>query len=187
MRYQQLIETKNILYHGDNVGTTDLHAKWMMHGESNNQEGIGIYFTPSIKAAQTYGKKVSSIDITGLNIKDSRGLVADIIPARDAIMLLRYLHQQDKTNDDGMWYMMTDYGIQASEPTEVEDHHFSELHHAMKMSQIRNWQIELAQASDAVSFVTGWNKYIGIDGIYEVESKFYAIINTNITSTPVNF
>ena len=187
MRYYQLIESKNVLYHGDNFGTTDLQAKWMLHGDSNNQEGVGIYFTPSFDVAQSYGEKVTAIDITGLNIKDSRGIVEDIVPDRDAIMLLKYLHEHDHKNDNSLWYMMTDYNIMVFEPSEVEDHHLVELHQKMKGTEIRNWQIELTQASDVVTFVTGWNKYIGIDGLYERESKFYAIINTSITSTPVNF
>ena len=183
MRYQQLFESNTTLYHGDNVGTTALNSQWMMHGESNNQEGVGIYFTPDINAAKTYGTKISSIDISGLKIKKSRDLVVDVISRAAGTKLIRHL---SKTSED-FWYLLTDYGIELAEPTDMMDYHMTELFDMMKMNEIRNWQLELALASDVNAFVAGWNKFIKIDGIYETDTKFYAIINTDITATPVNF
>lgn len=183
MRYHQLCESNTTLYHGDNVGTTVLQSKWMLHGESNNQEGVGIYFSPDIKAAESYGSKISSIDISGLKIKKSRDLVVDNISRNNGAKLIQHL----SNNSEDFWYVYSDYGIEVAEPTDVRPHHAAQLFDKMKMSEIRNWQIELVQASDVNLFVTGWNKYIKIDGIYETDSKFYAIINTNIVATPVNF
>jgi hypothetical protein len=183
MRYHQLLESNTTVYHGDSHGTTSLNSKWMLHGESNNQEGVGIYFSPDIKVAKSYGPKVSSIDISGLNIAKSRDLVTDIISQDDAIMLLSYLHK----HSEDFWYMLTDYGIEIAEPEEVEEGHLYALHNMMQTQEVRNWQIELTQASDVVTFVTAWNKYIDIDALYETDSKFYAVINTSITATPVNF
>lgn len=35
-------ESNNIsVYHGDDFNTTKLDPKWMLHKDSNNQEGVG--------------------------------------------------------------------------------------------------------------------------------------------------
>jgi hypothetical protein len=181
MRFTELFEQSNIVYHGDNIGTTALEAKWMMHGESNNQEGVGIYFTPDIKVATNYGPKVSVIDLSGLTIENSRSSVDEIINDENAIALITYLSQ----NNENFWYKFSDYGIEVAEPEDVEEYHSEELYHHMRTQMVRDWQIELTQASDVITFVTGWNKFIPIDGLFERESMFYAIINTDIVATPV--
>jgi hypothetical protein len=181
MRYQQLVESNTTVYHGDNIGTTALEAKWMMHDTSNNQEGVGIYFTPDIKVATNYGHKVSAIDLSGLTIENSRSSVEDIINDENAIALITYLSQ----NNEDFWYIFSDYGIEVTEPEDVEEYHSEELYHHMRPQMVRDWQIELTQASDVITFVTGWNKFIPIDGLFERETMFYAIINTDITATPV--
>jgi hypothetical protein len=182
MRYQQLIENKSIVYHGDSIGTTALQAKWMMHDTSNNQEGVGIYFTPDINVATNYGPKVSAIDLSGLTIENSRSPVENIIDDENAIALITYLSQ----NNDDFWYIYSDYGIEVAEPEDVEEYHSEELYQHMRTQMARDWQLELTQASDVITFVTAWNKFIPIDGIFERETMFYAIINTDIVATPVN-
>jgi hypothetical protein len=118
-----------------------------------------------------------------LKIKKSRDLVADVISRAAGTKLIHHL---SKTSED-FWYLLTDYGIELAEPTDMMDYHVAELFDMMKMNEIRNWQLELALASNVNAFVAGWNKFIKIDGIYETDTKFYAIINTAITATPVNF
>ena len=182
MKIYQLLESSNLLYHGDNVGTTRLRPEWMMHGKSINQEGVGIYFSPDIAVAESYGSKISSIPREGLRIVDSRAPVGKVIPANNAIKLFTYLNE---VNED-FWYMISDY-TEVSGPDEITNAHLRKLFMLTSVGEIRNWQIELAQASSTVDLVTGWNKYINIDGVYEKKSNFYAIINTSIVATPVNF
>jgi hypothetical protein len=182
MRFRELFESNNIVYHGDNIGTTDLQAKWMMHDTSNNQEGVGIYFTPDIKVATNYGPKVSAIDLRGLQIVDSRSSVDSVIDQNNAIALIAYL----SNNNEDFWYIFSDYGMEVAEPEDVEEYHFRELYSKMAPQMVRDWQIELTQASDVITFVTGWNETIPIDGLLESESMFYAIINTDIVATPVS-
>lgn len=182
MKISQLLEDSNLLYHGDNVGTTVLNPRWMMHDNSNNQEGVGIYFSPSIEIAKTYGNKISSIPVTGLRIVDSRQPVSKSIPASNAINLFAYLNEVN----ENFWYMVSDY-VEVSSPEEITKSHLVKLYKLTSNSEIRNWQIELAQASSVTDLVSGWNRFIDLDGIYHVTDKNYAIINTNIVATPVNF
>jgi len=185
MRVSDLFEndSNDILYHGDNIGTTKLQAQWMLHGESNNQEGVGIYFSPDIEIAYSYGDKVSSISKTGLKIVNSRRPVDKVINDRTAIKLLQYLN----IHDSDFWYMLTDYGIEVSSQNQVQTSHLTQLHNMMKQEEIRNWQIELTQATDVITVVNGWNQIIKIDALFETDTQFYAVINTNIVATPVNF
>lgn len=181
MRISQLTENK-VLYHGDNFGTTKLDPKWMMHDESNNQEGIGIYFSPDINVAKSYGNKISKISADNLRIVNSRMPVKNAIKTKDAVNLLKYIFD----NDEDFWYKISDY-IEVTGPEDVDDYHFQTLYKMMKDQEIRNWQSEIAMATDITVFVTGWNKYIPIDGLYEEQTKHHSIINTNIKAYPVNF
>jgi len=182
MRINQLTESNKILYHGDDYGTTALNPQWMMHRESNNQEGIGIYFSPDINIAKSYGNKISKIDADGLRIVNSRMPVENVINERDAINLLKYIFE----NDEDFWYKISDY-IEVTGPEDVSDYHFQELFQMMEGQEIRNWQSEIAMATDITVFVTGWNKFIPIDGLYEQRTKHHSIINTNIKVERVNF
>lgn len=184
MNYLQLIENNDTLYHGDDFGTTSINPKWMYHDSSNNQEGIGIYFSPDINVARSYGKKISSISKSGLKIFDARRPAVDAVSLNQAARLTEELN---RTNED-FWYIYSDYGIEVAEPEDVENHHHFQLQEMMMNEQIRNWQIEMAQnAVNIEIFVRAWNKHIKIDGLFENESQFYSIINTSVKVTPVNF
>lgn len=184
MRFSQITEDRNIVYHGDNVGTTRLDPKWMFHDNSNNQEGVGIYFSPDINAAEAYGPKICSISLDGLIILPSRSIVDDHINKNNAAQFIRRLNEID----DDFWYIYTDYGIMVTEPEEIEDYHHMVLVESMQFQEFRNWQIELAEyCGNIVQYVRAWNQYIGIDGLYEENSGFYSIIATDIVVTPINF
>ena len=78
MRIFEVAKPK-ILYHGDNFGTKNLSIELMMHEQSNNKEGVGIYFSPDIDVAHTYGNKISSIKTRGLKIVNSRSPVSRVV------------------------------------------------------------------------------------------------------------
>jgi hypothetical protein len=82
----------------------------------------------------------------------------------------------------------SDYGIEVAEPEDVEDYHHVQLQEMMLREEIRNWQLEMAERSDNINvYVNAWNQLFDIDGLYETDSQFYSIINTNVQVTPVNF
>ena len=182
----KLNEVQNtVLYHGDNFGTVSLNPKLMMHGDSNNQEGIGIYFSPDKSVAEGYGSKISKIELTPdqmKRIRNARDIAEDIISQESGLKLLKQLNTHEE-----FWYLLTDYGIEVMEQDDVEEHHLLQLFNMMAREEIRNFQIELAEASDIQLFVNAWNTHIGIVGLYEEVSKFYSIIDTTIRVTPVNF
>ena len=183
----KLLEVKGVtLFHGDNVGTTNLSPEWMLHGSSNNQEGVGIYFSPDIDVAKSYGSKISKLELSGSDLEhivDARSIAADIISTNSAVSMLSQLNSQD----DEFWYLLTDYGIEVSNQEDVDTSHLSHLYSMMKETEIRNFQIELCEATNVNLFVPAWNSNIGIYGLFESVSNFYSIINTKLKVTPVNF
>lgn len=181
MRIDEVAKPK-ILYHGDDFGTTNLTIGLMMHERSNNQEGVGIYFSPDIEVAKSYGSKVSQISTRGLKFINSRLPVRRAVGEFGMVRLMKYLN---KVNDE-FWYLLSDY-VEVSDQGEVRDYHFSEIYRMVGTEEIRNFQIELAQASSVKDLVEGWNRYIKIDGLYEPVSQFYSVINYNVVATPVNF
>lgn len=184
MRASQLFENEFILYHGDHFGTTEITAKWMMYDKSNNQEGIGIYFSPDIEVAKTYGPKISAIDASELTIVPSRKIAADVVDFNEAVDLVAKLNQMS----EDFWYIYSDYGIEVANPEDVETYHHADLCRHMLNEEVRNWQIELAQAADSIEiFVQAWAMTMSIDGLFDEVQKFYSIIQTDIPVTPINF
>lgn len=172
-----------ILYHGDDFETTKLDPKWMMHDDSRNAVGVGIYFTPDMEHTKLYGNNISKISMNGLKLVNGFTPIEKII---NQSTFVKFLETLNKTNE-GIWYLITDYGIEVQDQREIRRHHFLKLYNFMKSQEIRDWQIELAQATSIIDFVTAWNNIIKIDGLYNPETNYYAIINTNIPVTPVNF
>lgn len=171
------------IYHGDDFGTTRLEPKWMLHNQSNNLEGVGIYFSPDIEVAKNYGDKICSIRTLGLKIVESRQPVGDVIHDDEAIEFYMKL----STNDESFWYMISDYTY-ISGPEDVDESACDETWQIMKAEQIRNWQIEMAQACDTIeNFVHIWNDTLPIDGLYETANQFYCIIETDVKVKPLNF
>lgn len=186
MRLVNLFESEDlILYHGDDYGTTTLEPKWMLHDESNNQEGVGIYFTPIIDDARGYGPKISSLRMSPYlqeRIVDSRSQTFEHISDEMGLKLLSLIHQ----NYEDFWYAVSDYaGV--TEPEEVDEYSLQAMFDMMKSQEIRNFQSELATHSSVEVFVAAWNAVVPIVGLWEAQTKYYAIINTKLKATPVNF
>jgi hypothetical protein len=179
--------TSLTLYHGDAFGTVgNLQPTYMLHGSSNNQEGVGIYFSPDITVAESYGSKVSMIQLTESQrkrVKLSRSLTYKTVSVAAAVNMLIKINQ----DDPDFWYLLTDYNIDVSSQEEVNSHHLQQLFHSMKAAELRNFQTELCMATSVATFVTAWNTSINIIGLYEPVSQFYSIISTGIVAQPVNF
>jgi hypothetical protein len=172
------------LYHGDDFGTTRIEPKLMFHG-GNNQEGVGIYFSPDIKAAKGYGSKIIKLVLTKAQRKrivPARDSTADHISPKAGFNLLKYIHQ----NDDEFWYLISNY-MEVTEPEDVNAFHLRQLFKMMAPSEIRNFQIEVCQGTNVELFVKAWNATVPINGLHEIGSDFYSIINPEFSVTPVNF
>lgn len=178
--------TLTTVYHGDNFGTTKIDPKWMLHADSNNQEGVGIYFGTLLETAQAYGKDIVKAEINHKKFIDSRASVSKLNKA-STVKLLQELH---KIDNEPLWYLLTDYNFEVYEPEDVEDYHLEKLYDKMKSTQIRWFQIELAEKFGTENFVKAWNKHLKIDGTFQVQDKstnniWYAIINTDIKLTKI--
>lgn len=178
--------TLTTVYHGDNFGTTKIEPKWMLHADSNNQEGVGLYFGTLLETAQAYGKDIVKAEINHKKFIDSRANVSKLNKA-STVKLLQELH---KIDNEPLWYLLTDYNFEVYEPEDVQDYHLEKLYDKMKSTQIRWFQIELAEKFGTENFVKAWNKYIKLDGTFQIQDKntnniWYAIINTDIKLTKI--
>ena len=183
MRLDEIKSEPLVLYHGDNVGTTALQPKFMFHG-GNNQEGVGIYFG-TLEVAQRYGTKICKTVLTSMRgVVYSRVLASKKIQRDLGAALISRLNQ---TNDD-FWYLFTDYGFEVQTKQDVTRYNCYDLFDKMKISEIRNFQIELCQACDNTEkFVEAWNALIPIKGLYDPSTQFFCFIDPKIKVTPVNF
>ena len=178
--------TSITVYHGDNFGTSKIDPKWMLHADSRNQEGVGIYFATLLQTAKAYGKHIVKAEINHKKFIDSRADVSKLNKASTVKLLQELL----KIDNEPLWYYLTDWGYQIEDPKDVKGYHFEQLYNNIKEEQIRNFQIELAQKFGTENFVKAWNKYLKIDGTFQVQDKstnniWYAIINTDIKLTKI--
>jgi hypothetical protein len=179
--------TSLTLYHGDAFGTVgNLLPTYMLHSSSNNQEGVGIYFNPNIEVAESYGSKISMIQLSASQrkrVKLSRSPTYKTISVVAAVNMLSEINQ----NDSDFWYKLTDYSIDVGSQDEVKSYHLQRLFNMMKVVELRNFQSEICMATSVDVFVTAWNNHINIIGLYEPVTQHYSIISTSIPAHPVNF
>ena len=172
-----LIESVKTVYHGDDFNTTKLDPKLMNNG--NNQEGIGIYFYDNIVTGQQYGKNLVSASINPTKFIESRVEIIKIGKTK-IFKLLKHLHGVDP---EPLYYQITDWGIEISEPDDVTDSIIKEHINNILDEEVRNFQITLAEDYGVVEFVEAWNKYVKIPGTYNKESAtetWFALIDTSI-------
>lgn len=163
-----------VLYHGDDHNTKKLEPKLMNNG--NNQEGVGIYFTPNLEDAETYGKDIVIIEVDTSKFLPSRELVSNYFKTKDVFKLVKDLHNVD---DEEVFYLVSDY-VEVAEPEDVDDNVLMEFSEYMLDEELRNFQITLADIN-VEAFVKSWNKnFPKILGLYGDEQDFYAVINTKI-------
>lgn len=164
-----------VIYHGDNYNTTKLDPKLMDNG--NNQEGIGIYFG-NLDTAQSYGKNIVTTSIDVSKFIPAYDDVGEHINIRKITSLLSALH---KLNNEHIYYMVTDWGLEVGEPEDITLSEISFLAKKLQNEQVRDFQTDLAGKFGVENFVREWNKHIKIDGTYTVHpvDTWYAVINPN--------
>lgn len=164
---------KKTIYHGDNHNTKKLDPRLMSNG--NNEEGVGIYFSDDLSVAEYYGKDIISAEINERDFIESRSPISDI-GYNKVVKLMEELH---KIDPEKFFYDLTDWGIELSEPEEVDSELIETLYHNTKSEQVRMWQVEMTEAFGVVEFVSLWNKHVGIKGTYYKLSSntWYAIID----------
>jgi len=185
MKFRDILEAKTItIYHGDNYGTKKLEPKYMFQENSNNQEGVGIYFG-NIETAKSYGKNIVSTEINPKNFVNSREPISKVVS--DSV-LRKFLKEISKLDIEEFYYLITDYGIEVKEPEDVTDKHITEFVQYIKNEEVRNFQITFCENFGVIDFVNLWNKIIKIHGTYfkQPSDTWYAIINTNYNLKNIN-
>ena len=168
------------IYHGGPAIVKTIDPKWMMTAASNNQEGIGIYFG-NLDVASSYGRSIVQAEINPKKFIDSRESIGKY--SKGILnQLLQILH---KTDNEPLYYELTDWGVEVQEPEDVTSAHLRELSLNLKDEEVRNFQIDMAQKFGVEAFVEAWNKiYPQIHGTYNKDLGFYAVINSKIKVKP---
>lgn len=165
------------IYHGDDYNTKKIEIKHMMSKDSNNQEGIGIYFG-TLDIANSYGKDIISATVNKKRFWGSRNSLSKHTNYKFILSLFKTLH---KIDDEPLYYMATDWGIEISQPEDVTWIHLIELAKNMMSEEVRNFQIIISQQFGVINFVEAWNKVFPNNlGTYNKELNFYAIINPKV-------
>ena len=172
-------EAKQVIYSGSNFVRDKLDPTWMYHKLSNNQEGVGIYFSTKLSTAESYGKNIITIELDKTKLVNSRDDIS-VIGKSKIVNLLKALHKEDTTP---LWYYLTDWGYQIEDPKDVKGYHLERLYNNIKEEQIRNFQVDMAGKFGVEIFVRKWNETVKIDGTYHERTEdeiWFAIINPNI-------
>jgi len=170
------------LYHGDNFGTKETKSKLMNNG--NNQEGIGIYFSPHIKTATIYGNKIVKVEVNKEKFIDSRLLVKKVSIITDKLKdLLVSLFPYEK---EAFFYEYTNYFSDITDQEDMTADDVRLLSDAYSKEEVRNLQITLAEITGVENFVKEWNRiYPDIWGTVGKKDEFYAIIKTGLKTESV--
>jgi len=165
------------LFHGDNHNTTKIDPKLMMQKNSNNQEGVGIYFG-TLETARHYGKNIVYIDVEKNSFFNSRDLIEDCKELSKK--LIKILLELKKIDNEEMYYFVTDWGIECDEKN-INETVLKEVAEYLQTEEIRNFQIDMAEKFGVVNFVRVWNKVLPHNnGLFCKETNFYAVINPKI-------
>jgi len=121
----------------------------MLHQNSNNQEGVGIYFSDDIETARSYGKNIISTNIDKKDFVNSRNLVSNHINKSKIVALLKAMTKIDK---ESMFYFMSDYTY-LEEPENINALSYEKTADMLLKDEIRNMQISLAEVIGVENFV----------------------------------
>ena len=165
------------IFHGDDYNTSKIESKNMMSKVSNNQEGIGIYFG-SLDVAKDYGKNIIKATVNKRRFWGSRNDLSKHARRKSISALFRKLHEID---NEPLWYMCTDWGIEVYEPEDVTWEHLKYLSDKIMSDEVRNFQITMAQNFGVVNFVKVWNEIFPDNlGTYNKENDFYCVISPKV-------
>lgn len=179
---QFIAEAKNErIFHGTKYNTRSINPEHM--DNSINEYGVGIYFTTNIKTAKTYGSNIVETMVDPVRFLPSKAPVS-----RAGNAYLSLLMELKNTATEGIYYYLTDFGMEIYEESDIKDHHVRELWNKIKPQQLRHSQQEIVDSVGLDKFVAAWNKVMKYDGLKELQQTgetFYVIINPKIKVTPV--
>lgn len=172
-----IAEAANVrVFHGTKYNTTSINPAHM--NNSINEYGVGIYFTDNVSTTKMYGSNVIEAMVDPSRFIDASSPVSRVGPD-----YLKLLLELKRTSLEGIYYMVTDFGVEIGEPEEVTDAHIRYVYDKIKRQQIRHSQQEITDNVGVENFVKAWNNNIRLDGLTDKKSTgetFYVIINPKI-------
>jgi len=164
------------VYHGSDTKFTKINPKYMFLDVGNSQEGVGMYFG-DLETAQGYGKYLYKIQLNRKFFKKSHGYVEDNLPKGQ---LKKFMMSLWKSDPESMFMWCTDYGIYATEESEITTQSITELIEMLKFEELRNFQIDIAQHFKVEDLVNIWMKcFKNIHGLYNDDYGFYVLLSTD--------
>jgi hypothetical protein len=126
-----------------------------------------------------------SIDINPKNFINSRGTVAEQISLKKLEKIYLDLWKDD---NETMYYELTDWGIELSEPEDVKEYHVRKLATLQSDNEVRNLQVDLAEKFGVKMFVKSWNKHLSnIHGTFQKNEGIWCVINTKYKVNKINW
>jgi len=166
------------IFHGDNFNTKSLSPKLMLNG--NNQEGVGIYFG-TIDVAKGYGGNIIKAKVNKEKLIASREPIEKYLSHEKIRKIINMLGEKEPS---AIVSYLQDWGFEVYSPDEITFSDLDEIVNSIKSEEVRNFQIELSQRFGVENFVSVWNAETDIQGTFDNETGFYAIIDTSITVEP---
>lgn len=164
------------IYHGNNYGTKIINPEHM--DSSINEHGVGIYFTDNIDTAKTYGKYLVSASVDPSRFFNATDPVSKLGNSFVDMLISLY-----KKNPEGVWYYLTDYGIEAYTPEDVKKQDFITVFELASSEQVRHAQQTLTNYTSVEDFIAVWNEKTNYDGLYQkmqTGETFYIVSNPDI-------
>jgi hypothetical protein len=138
-----------------------------------------VYFG-DLETAETYGKHIVTAEIDTKNYIDSRKDIGKYVKVDKITDILSDMLKADQ---EAMYYMITDWGVEISEPEDIEYEHLEFLADKMQNDEVRNFQVTLAETFEVEPFVASWNKHLPkIHGTFQPQNRdiWYCVINTKV-------
>jgi len=170
------------VYHGSNTKFTKPDPKYMFLDVGNSQEGVGMYFG-DLETAQGYGKYLYKLQLNRKFFKKSHGYVEDNLPKGQ---LKKFMVNLRKLDPEAMFMWCTDYGIYATEESEITTQTIMELIEMLKLEELRNFQIDISQHFKVEYLVDSWMKcFKNVHGLYNDNYGFYVLLSTDYKLEPI--
>lgn len=176
--YKEFItESSNVtVFHGTKYNTTFINPAHM--NNSANEYGVGIYFADDIETAKRYGNNIITAEVNPSRFIHPKTPVSRVGPG-----YLKLLMELKRTSLEGIFYAVTDYGVEIGEPEEVTDAHIRHLLKKIGPQRISHNQQEITDYVGVENYVKAWNNTLKLDGLAEKRRSgetFYVIINPKI-------
>lgn len=160
--YIRITESKLItVYKGSNKDLSKIVPNMFNSKDSDEQKGVGMFFSTNIEDAKKQGSDIYALKINSVDFVDSEERISKL--GNDTIKLLKDLHNIDHEH---LYYLMSDYGFEVSDPENMTNADIEKLYNALKDEEIGTFQVDMVNMFGIEHFIDAWNKNIKFKGTF---------------------